>query len=48
MITGKVIVNEETYITSNSLDSFLDITGNLILDKTAIGRLIANHTDISK
>lgn len=48
MITGKVIINEETYITSNSLDSFLDITGNLILDKTAIGRLIANHTDISK
>lgn len=48
MITGKVIVNEETYITSNSLDSFLDITGNLILDKTAIGILIANHTDISK
>lgn len=48
LITGKVITKEETYIISNSLNSFLNITGNLVLDETAIGRLIANHTDISK
>lgn len=48
IITGKVVTKTEPFIVNNALTSYLDITDNLIIDTNNTGKLIANHTDISK